>query len=211
MNDAPETRCLDLDASEIRMETDPDGRRVITGVAIRYGSLSKPMRDAKGRAFRERFLPGVFTAALARGADVRFLVNHNRDLVLGRNLSSTLELKDDDDALRYRDYPPATAIGEHYSAVVDRRDMTGVSFRFYAIKDRWSGEGDAVVREVAEADIDDVSIVTYPAYDDTTAATRSYEDALAVAVAVASTTTTAPRDPWLDRAWARLRLSAARR
>jgi phage head maturation protease len=54
--------------------------------------------------------------------------------------------------------------------------MSGMSFRFYKRADKWSGAGEATVREVTEADIDDVSIVTYPAYPDTEAATRSLDD-----------------------------------
>jgi HK97 family phage prohead protease len=194
----PETRCVDIDASEIRMETDPDGRRVIRGVAIRYGSVSKLQKDAKGRVFRERFAPGAFSRAMSVGVDVRFLVNHNRDLILGRSTAGTLRLIDDPDALRYEAYPPSTVIADHYVSAVERRDMSGVSFRFYKIADRWSGLGEATVRDVLEADIDDLSIVTYPAYDDTSAATRSHDEYCRA---------TARRDPWLDSAHVRLRLA----
>lgn len=195
-----ETRCFDAVASEIRMETADDGRPVIRGVAIRYGSLSAPLKDSKGRTFRERFHAGAFSRALATGADVRALVNHDPNLVLGRTQPGTLVLSDGPDALRYEIYPPTSAIGAHYVESIQRGDMSGSSFRFYKIRDGWSGAGEATVREVLEADIDDVSVVTYPAYLDSEAAIRNIDDHCRPL----------PRqDAWLNRANVRLRLAEA--
>ena len=210
-----ERRTIDVTASEIRSDQ-VDGRKVIRGVVVRYGSLSSTMRDPKGRPFKERFRPGTFSRALATGADVRFLVNHNRDLVLGRNKVGTLTLSDDPDALRFIAYPPATAIGDHYHELVGRGDIDGVSFRFYKLRDQWSGAGDATVRDLYEADIDDVSIVTYPAYADTWAQAEVEDDPSGQANAERSATHSSSerrdqprRDPWLDRAAVRLRLVQA--
>lgn len=195
-----ETRSLDLTASEIRMETSEDGRPVIRGIAVRYGSLSAPLKDSKGRPFRERFQAGAFSRALATGADVRGLVNHNKDLVLGRTTAGTMKLVDGPDALRYEIFPPTSAIAEHYVESINRGDMSGSSFRFYKIRDAWSGAGEATVRDVLEADIDDVSVVTYPAYLDSEAAIRSIDDHCRIQ----------PRqDAWLLRAKVRLRLAEA--
>jgi hypothetical protein len=206
---APEIRRLDLIASEVRAETASDGRRVIRGVAIRYGSLSNPLKDSKGRPFRERFRAGVFSRALAVGADVRFLVNHNRDLVLGRNKAGTLVLSDDPDALRFVAYPPASPIGLHYAEAVARGDMTGVSFRFYKIADLWTGAGEATVRDVIEADIDDISIVAYPAYNDAVAEIDDDPSGAAARSLDDHCRSHPRRDPWLDRAGVRLRLAEA--
>jgi HK97 family phage prohead protease len=159
------------------METDGEGRPIIRGVAVRYGSTSMVLKDAKGRPFREKFRAGAFSRALATGADVRVLINHDRNLVMGRTSVGTAKLIDDPDALRFEAYPPKTAITDHYLSSISRGDMDGVSFRFYKKSDNWSGAGEATVREVTEADIDDVSVCTYPAYLDTFAgATRSYDE-----------------------------------
>jgi HK97 family phage prohead protease len=171
-----ETRYLPLADAEVRAETTEGGKPLIRGVALRYGSPSVRMSDSKGRPFTEKFAPGAFTRALAAGADVRALVNHDRNLVLGRSTAGTLRLMDDGDALRFEIDPPDTVIADHYVNAVKRGDMSGMSFRFYKRADKWSGAGEGTVREVTEADIDDVSIVTYPAYPDTEAATRSLDD-----------------------------------
>lgn len=195
-----ETRTLDMAAAEVRVETTEAGRPVIRGIAMPYGSLSVPMRDAKNRAFREKFRPGAFSRVLATGADVRALVNHNRDLPLGRNKAGTLKIADDHQALRFELDPPDSPIAQFYVDAVRRGDMTGVSIRFYKIRDQWSGAGDATVREVIEADIDDISIVTYPAYPDTEVATRSLDE---------FRRDHPGRDRWLERAAVRLRLAEA--
>lgn len=201
-----ETRFLDVQASEVRMSEGKDGRPVVQGIALRYGSLSSPMKDSKGRPFREKFRSGAFSRALATGADVRLLVNHNRDLILARNKSGTLRIVDGPEALLFEFDPPDSAIADHYVKALARGDIDGVSFRFYKIADQWSGAGEATVREVTEADIDDISVVTYPAYPDTLAlvtepaVTRSLDDHVAAA---------ARRDSWIDSAYARLRLAEA--
>lgn len=201
MND-PETRILDVAASEVRMETNADGKPLIKGIALRYGSLSKTLRDPKGRPFKERFTPGAFSRALATGADVRMLVNHDRNLIMGRNTAGTLRIFDEPDALRFEYDPPDTMLAQHYTNAVNRRDMNGVSFRFYKKADRWDGAGDATVRTVSEADIDDISIVTDAAYGDTfaEATVRSLDD---------HCRSQARHESWSPRAWLRMRLAEA--
>ena len=95
---------------------------------------------------------------------------------MGRTTAGTARLIDDPDALRFEAFPPDSAITEHYRKSIDRKDMDGVSFRFYKLADNWTGAGEATVREVTEADIDDVSVVTFPAYGDTIAVTRSIDE-----------------------------------
>ncbi len=49
--------------------------------------------------YTEQFAPGAFTASLARGADVRLLINHE-GLPLARASSGNLTLTEDDTGLR---------------------------------------------------------------------------------------------------------------
>ncbi|QDV34025.1 HK97 family phage prohead protease [Tautonia plasticadhaerens] len=171
-----ETRCLVLPDAEVRM-AERDGRPMIVGRAIRYGSLSRELRSDRGR-FRERFAPGAFTRSLQSGADVRALINHDKNLVMGRNVAGTLRLFDDPDELRFEIDPPDTTWSRDYLVSIARGDMGGVSFRFYKRRDDWERDpADGVeIRTVTEAAIDDVSIVTYPAYEDTSAALRSLDE-----------------------------------
>jgi HK97 family phage prohead protease len=161
-----------VDAAEVRCDlatTLPS----IVGVAHRYGSISAPMKDGKGRLYREKFRPGAFGRSLASGADVRCLVNHDANLIMGRITAGTLTLQDDVDALRFTVQWPPTELARHYAEAVKRRDMTGMSFRFYAIRDAWTETQGGLTREVIEADLDEISVVTFPAYMDSEASIRS--------------------------------------
>lgn len=172
----PEIRVVESAEAEVRLDEAAGGRPVIRGIAVPYNRLSHPMRMPNSRAhFRERFAPGAFTRALADGVDVVALVNHDPNHVLGRTSAGTLRLIDGPDALRYEIDPSDSLLADHHVKAVARRDMKGSSFRFYMKRDLWSVEDGQDIRTVAEAGIDDVSVVTYPAYEDTSAALRSFE------------------------------------
>lgn len=163
-----------LMAAEMRVES-VDGRPRIVGYAAIFNSLSEDMGG-----FREVIRHGAFAQALA-GADVRALVNHDRNLVLGRNKAGTLRLAEDSRGLRYEVDPPDTQFARDVQESVRRGDISGSSFRFYMAEDGsgqvWRSEPSGVIREItAFAAIDDVSVVTYPAYQATEVSIRSYEN-----------------------------------
>jgi HK97 family phage prohead protease len=167
----PESRCL---SGEIRAET-VDGHLRAVGYAAVFNALSE---DLGG--FREVIRPGAFAASLA-GADVRALINHDKNLVLGRTKSGTLLLQEDSRGLRYEIDLPDTQYARDLAVILERRDISGSSFRFYMHDDpqrgqTWRSEPGGVVREITEfRAIDDVSVVTYPAYPQTESALRDLD------------------------------------
>ena len=118
--------------------------------------------------FRERIAPGAFAAAIARD-DVRALVNHENSRVLGRNTSGTLRLFEDERGLRYEIDAPDTQEARDLLVLMDRGDISQSSFAFVATSETWDETGDKPLRTVNEVRLYDVSVVTYPAYDDTEA------------------------------------------
>lgn len=119
--------------------------------------------------FRERIAPGAFSAAIARD-DVRALVNHSDSRVLGRNKSGTLRLFEDERGLRYEIDAPDTQDARDLLVLMDRGDINQSSFAFVATSETWDETGDKPLRTVNEVRLYDVSVVTYPAYEDTEAA-----------------------------------------
>jgi len=166
MRGQPEQRSIKADVAELRVDR-AGGEPVIVGYACVYGAYSV---DLGG--FIESFAPGAFGAALAAGADVRFLVNHDPSLILGRNKAGTLTLVEDEKGLRVECRPPATSIGDHYLSAVERGDISGMSFRFYVSREEWNFDASPPQRRVIEADIDDACLATYPAFPDSSAAVR---------------------------------------
>lgn len=140
-------------------------RLVASGVAIRYGSVSK---DLGG--FRERIMPGAATKSL-KERDVLALHEHDRKMFLGRVSSGTLRVHDTPTELAYEVDLPDTTAGRDVAALLERGDVKGSSFGFKAVPaaTRWTNEDGHALRTVGEMMLDHVSTTCYPAYNETSA------------------------------------------
>jgi HK97 family phage prohead protease len=139
------------------------GRPRISGYAATYTGLSE---DLGG--FRTRIAPGAFDGVLGKAPDVRFLINHDPSLILGRTLSGTLRLGSDDRGLSFDADPPDTPMTAHYLEAIRRGDMDGCSFTCYIARDKWAEIGDETVRTILEvSQLFDVGPVSFPAFPDT--------------------------------------------
>lgn len=159
-----------LPMTEFRVLKD-DGKSSLEGYAARFGKWSE---DLGG--FKEKIARGAFKKAL-KDSDVRALFNHDANYVLGRSTSGTLALKEDDKGLLMVNDPPATQWANDLMVSMDRGDISQMSFGFTVEKDEWNEDKEGrVTRTIHEVGrLFDVSVVTYPAYPDTTVALRSIE------------------------------------
>lgn len=158
-------------AAEIR--SDEQGVRV-SGYAAVFGEEADI-----GGMFREVIAPGAFRAAIARGDDVVFLVNHD-GLPLARSRSGTLQLAEDERGLKIETVLDAE--DPDVRAVVPkmkRGDLDKMSFAFRATKQEWDETTNPPKRTIMEVELFDVSIVTTPAYGGTEIGLRSLESARA--------------------------------
>ena len=125
--------------------------------------------------FREVIHPGAFTKTIQE-ADIRALQNHDSNRVLGRNTAGTLELAEDGAGLAFEMTPPATTWADHLLISMRRGDVDQMSFGFEAVRDRWETLGDdmrdGLLRHLDEVRLYDISVVTFPAYPETTAEVR---------------------------------------
>jgi HK97 family phage prohead protease len=161
-----------VETVEFRAET--DGPRV-SGYAALYNTETEI-----GGYFRERIAPGAFKSALSGADDVRALFNHDSNIVLGRTKSGTLILSDTKKGLRYdialnEEDPEAMSV----RAKIKRGDVSGSSFGFIVRAEEWQepkDKRDLPLRTVTEAELFDVSPVTFPAYPETSVTARSIED-----------------------------------
>ena len=158
---------------EVRLESSGDAPR-IRGYAALFNSLSE---DLGG--FREVLLPGAFRDALA-ASDVRALVNHDPNLVLGRNKSGTLTMNEDGTGLYVEVTPPDTQAARDLVELMKRGDVSQMSFAFRVAKEdqNWTRNStEPWLRTIKRVSaLYDVSVVTYPAYPATSAAVRALED-----------------------------------
>lgn len=165
-----ETRAVPL--SELRVAR-ADGEPIrVRGYAAVFGQLSE---DLGG--FREQIQAGAFADRLSD--DVRALVNHDPNQVLGRTVAKTLALSEDTRGLAVDITLPDTQVARDLAVSMERGDVSQMSFAFTVGRDdqAWQRDGAGpwvrTIKRVAR--LYDVSVVTYPAYAQTEAALRSLE------------------------------------
>lgn len=159
---------------EVRAEAGADGKPMIRGYAAVFNQLSE---DLGG--FREQLSVGAFSDAMAN-SDVRALVNHDPNQVLGRNKAGTLTMREDAAGLYVEVTPPDTQVARDLITSMQRGDINQMSFAFTVAREdqTWTRDGTGpwlrTIKKVSR--LYDVSVVTYPAYQQTTAAARALAD-----------------------------------
>lgn len=157
--------------AECRIEPSTDG--VIRGYAIVFDSLSL---DLGG--FREIIKPEAVDRTLAEAADVRALVDHDASKIIGRTRAGTLSMQKRSKGLYVQIQPDnQISYANDIMRAVARGDVTGMSFGFRTITDNWRMEDGETVRDVLDMRVSEVSVVTFPAYPETSveAAKRSLD------------------------------------
>ena len=121
----------------------------------------------------ESIAPGAFQNSLS--GDVRMLVNHNTTLVIGRTAAGTMTLRDDTHGL-WASAPvnPKDSAAMDAYARVERGDVTQASIGFEIIhEDAEYREDGSVHWTITEAKLWEVSVCTFPAYQETNVAART--------------------------------------
>lgn len=151
--------------AHLEVRDTPDGGVILRGYAAVFD------REAHGEIVRS----SAFTRALDHGHDVRLLVNHD-GVPLARTRSGTLTLSTDATGLTVdATLDPENPTVQELRSAMSRGDIDQMSFAFRAVDD---GVTDAGVRELLEVELWDVSVVTYPWYEQTSAELYSAVDRL---------------------------------
>jgi len=106
--------------------------------------------------------------------DIRALWNHDTQFVLGRNKSGTLELKTDDKGLFATVRLPNTQYARDLYELVSRGDVDQASFGFNILAEDLEELASGGYRwRINEIDLHEISVVTFPAYENTSVSARS--------------------------------------
>jgi HK97 family phage prohead protease len=162
-----ETRTITVDEWEMRDDSG-DGMS-FAGYAAVFNSESQPL------PFVETIAPGAFSRTLQARNNVRMLLNHNPEKVLGATRSGTLRLSEDGHGLRADATLPPTTVGRDLSVLMQRGDVDSMSFGFTVPRggDTWSDDGSR--RRLEEINLFEVSVVSFPAYEGTSAQVRAVD------------------------------------
>lgn len=185
---AGEARSLDCAMTEARAIPAEGGGYVIEGHAAVFDSHSYPLPDGRGGSFVEVVKRGAFRRALqAPEGPTVALMNHDQNLILGTTENGSLELWEDPKGLRIRLQVAPTSYAEDLRVLMERGDVSGMSFGFTVESDRWWQDGEGRTRRDIQriGRLTDVSVVVSPAYGASSAeitsrgAETSHEEATA--------------------------------
>ena len=168
-NPNAEVRTFDVQDLELRMDGDKP-------TVVGYGAVFNSMSNDLG-GFREFISPKAFEGRLED--DVRFLVNHDANLILARTTNGTLRLSVDEKGLRYEADLPNTSTAKDLMELLKNGTISQSSFAFTVEEDSWEVKDGMNIRTIDKvSQLYDVSSVTYPAYNaaSSSVALRSLEE-----------------------------------
>jgi len=192
-----QVRFIPIEACGLKLREGEDGQpsRIVEGRAIVFGVRSRNLTPwSSSRVVYEVLEPGCITNEMLTRQDVVYNLNHSNKVtdILGRYRNSdadTLKLTLRGDGVDNRCELPNTSAANDTLELLKRGDITGQSFAF---EDDWEDTENGVsyertndtengkevwIRHVKRITaLYDVSIVTHPAYEQTSVATREQGD-----------------------------------
>jgi len=156
--------------TDLKTRAEQEGEMLIEG----YFAVFNRQTELWPGAFEE-IDSGAFDKTL--GNDIRALINHDTSLVLGRNKANTLELKSDSHGLwgAIKINPNDMDAVNLYERV-KRGDVDQCSFGFNILSEETEWKEDGTVKwTIKEVDLHEVSVCTFPAYEETGVQARQKE------------------------------------
>lgn len=157
-------------ATNLQTRSDDETEKVIEGYFVVFNSETELFPGAF-----EEIAPEAFNNTLSN--DIRALINHDTNLVLGRTKAGTLELEVDEKGLfgRIKINENDTDAMNLYERV-KRGDVDQCSFGFNILKEDVEHRDDGTIKwTIREVDLHEVSVVTFPAYQETSVQARMRE------------------------------------
>lgn len=161
------TRARDFKVTRTR---DDEGNPIIEGYFVVFDGIYEI-----GPGMTESVDRGAFDDTL--GDDIRILVDHDTRLVLGRTTAGTAEIAVDERGVFARvKINPNDSDAMNAHARVERGDVSQGSFGFEILEeDAEFGEDGSVHWTIMKVRLFELSVVTFPAYEDTDVSARTAE------------------------------------
>jgi len=182
MSEEIQRRYLPVDVAEFRAEETEEGKMQLEGYAAVYNRYSEEL-SFMGVRFKEIIRPGAFRKVLEKNPDVTLLFNHDDGSVMATTSRGNLSLEENQTGLKFRAelFPDDWDSQRVYSKVKNGL-VKQCSFAFAVAEngdEEKKGKDGTPVREIHEVGhLADVSVVTRPAYPQTSVQARSIlEDA----------------------------------
>lgn len=163
-------------ANHVELRAEGDGR-TFTGYASVFNEPSLPL------PFTEIVKPGAFKRSLQSRNRMMLLWNHDTSNPLASTRNGSLQLVEDARGLKVTATLPDTTLGRDIAELVRTGVIDAMSFGFSVRKDSWSSDGNT--RYLEDVSLSEVSLVSTPAYEQTsgTVSVRSTDGISADALA----------------------------
>jgi len=146
------------------------------GKLVGYAAVYAPALSEDLGGFREKISPGAFDKSLESNADIRALWDHNTSQPLARTANGSLKVSSDKRGLRVEiELPQGVSYADDLRQLVRSGVVNQMSFGFLVPPggDTWDKDEDGnALRTLNSIDLHEVSVVSIPAYPDTTVALR---------------------------------------
>jgi len=182
-----------MNKKEYKSDGKPERRAIIIPVTLEKREAEENSRKISGYAavFEQKTKIGTwYEEQIARGAfdecDFSRCVlnfNHDDNILLGRVSSGTLKIEVDEKGLRFECELPDTTTANDILTLIRRGDIEGCSFAFVVRESSWEWLSDEDPAQLDQrtimkiSEVFDVSVVTHPAYEQTSVDARSAEAA----------------------------------
>lgn len=153
------------------IENDDEGKLIVSGYVNETGKQSHLLGNKK--KFKETIQKGAFTRALKKGNDIHFLAEHDENKILASTRNGSLTLKEDEKGLLMTAEISNTSYGRDYHTLIKDGILRNMSFGFSVDKDNWNrGNDGTYTRDISDLTLYEVSVVTNPAYPQSTISAR---------------------------------------
>lgn len=154
----PETRALGTLSESADLK--------VRGYAVRWNTYSMGRED-------ERVHPEAFNRSLKNAADIALLWNHDTGKPLARVRAGNLRIWTDEEGLGFEAELPDTATAREAHALVESGVVSQCSFGFMVREEKYEkGPEGRSTRVIMDADLLEISLVTFPANSETTVEAR---------------------------------------
>ena len=144
--------------NHVELRAEGDGMS-FSGYAALFGQPSLPL------PFTEIIKPGAFKRSLQSRSRMMLLWNHDTSNPLASTRNGSLQMVEDEIGLRVTATLPDTNLGRDIATLIKIGTIDAMSFGFAVKKDSWSQDGNT--RYLEDVDLFEASIVSTPAYEQT--------------------------------------------
>lgn len=161
---------------ELRAIDNTENKMIIEGIVNVVGQKSKVIWGE----FQEIIAKGTFEKAINRSIennkDIFLLFNHNSNNLMASMKSGTLQLEEREEGLWMRAELPATQLNKDCYELIKSNILREFSFGFWGVEDEWTyDENDMRIRTITDLNLEEISLVSVGAYNNTNVQARSKE------------------------------------